>query len=504
MKKMKITEAQAKILKEMGKKKVLKVTQEQYNRIVESEQVNELEFVDTGVNDLLIAIEGGNYVLINKDDKRIESIISPIEYIQSKEQLCAKAMDNFNELFEGKRMEEARFSGSDSKIIAPLASCDINLGEEAPSTADVIDRNFKKELSKDTTASMKKFNIKEVYEEFVNEVYGLNESEGKHNKLISLMEAAGMISNNRIKKEAFCGEKETVMEAISAGLTEVCNGGSAYRAMETIEEVIKSREDIIQSLKNQLPTTPKKTGKSKEELMAAIAKKRAESQAITAQKEKEREDAIRAMAQRENAGEEEVEETTSAAGGSSGAFVGKLFAEELKALAESMEADNLASAIIDAMGEIDEDMHYRDFAIAVASILVNEYGSHNYEGFMEVLKKHLGEEAIEETTTTMTAGNYQYDANAFKAGGDVDMTGKDNELREDSHDTTQWKGGSFVKVKDNCKEYPYCNQGADAIETSKTKDAVISNDHIIQEVAEKTGKTIEEVKSIIEKHNNKK
>ena len=30
-----------------------------------------------------------------------------------------------------------------------------------------------------------------------------------------------------------------------------------------------------------------------------------------------------------------------------------------------------------------------------------------------------------------------------------------------------FKGGEFVKVKDKCKEFPYCNEGPDAIETKK-------------------------------------
>ncbi len=69
--------------------------------------------------------------------------------------------------------------------------------------------------------------------------------------------------------------------------------------------------------------------------------------------------------------------------------------------------------------------------------------------------------------------------------------------KEDSHSETQWKGGSFVKVKDKCHEFPYCDEGPGAIELKKTKRAVISNDHIIQEVADKTGRSVEEVNKII-------
>jgi len=40
--------------------------------------------------------------------------------------------------------------------------------------------------------------------------------------------------------------------------------------------------------------------------------------------------------------------------------------------------------------EIDDSMSYKDFADAVASILIDEYGNHNYTPFMEVLHARLG------------------------------------------------------------------------------------------------------------------
>ena len=75
--------------------------------------------------------------------------------------------------------------------------------------------------------------------------------------------------------------------------------------------------------------------------------------------------------------------------------------------------------------------------------------------------------------------------------------GEGHTIKEDSHSETQWKGGSFVKVKDKCHEFPYCDEGPGAIELKKTKRAVISNDHLIQEVADKTGRSVEEVNKII-------
>tara|TARA_B110000858_G_scaffold160492_1_gene184575 strand:- start:299 stop:925 length:627 start_codon:yes stop_codon:yes gene_type:complete len=54
------------------------------------------------------------------------------------------------------------------------------------------------------------------------------------------------------------------------------------------------------------------------------------------------------------------------------------------------KSQQLAIAMNNAMVEIDDSMSYKDFAEAVASILINEYGSHNFGPFMEVLHTKLG------------------------------------------------------------------------------------------------------------------
>ena len=43
-----------------------------------------------------------------------------------------------------------------------------------------------------------------------------------------------------------------------------------------------------------------------------------------------------------------------------------------------------------AITGVDESLSYSDFAKAVATILKNEYGVHNYDKFMEVLHSELG------------------------------------------------------------------------------------------------------------------
>lgn len=53
-------------------------------------------------------------------------------------------------------------------------------------------------------------------------------------------------------------------------------------------------------------------------------------------------------------------------------------------------AQAAAKAMNDAIETVDENLSYKDFALAVAAILKDEYGSHNFAPFMEVLHAELG------------------------------------------------------------------------------------------------------------------
>jgi len=67
-------------------------------------------------------------------------------------------------------------------------------------------------------------------------------------------------------------------------------------------------------------------------------------------------------------------------------------------LTESV-ADQVAKAIDAAIESVDESLSYKDFAIAVATILKDEYGSQNFNPFMEVLHAELGmNESLNEET----------------------------------------------------------------------------------------------------------
>ena len=56
---------------------------------------------------------------------------------------------------------------------------------------------------------------------------------------------------------------------------------------------------------------------------------------------------------------------------------------------ESKESDSLSKDMLSSIEKIDDNMSYTDFALAVAKILKEQYGKHNYEKFMKVLHKEI-------------------------------------------------------------------------------------------------------------------
>lgn len=58
-------------------------------------------------------------------------------------------------------------------------------------------------------------------------------------------------------------------------------------------------------------------------------------------------------------------------------------------LTESKKSSKLAKRIDAEMGKIDESYPVDEFARAVAEVLSEEFGSHNYDEFMKVLEENL-------------------------------------------------------------------------------------------------------------------
>jgi hypothetical protein len=115
---------------------------------------------------------------------------------------------------------------------------------------------------------------------------------------------------------------------------------------------------------------------------------------------------------------------------------------------------------------------------------------------------------VGEASTVASAGNFQYDT----PGGltmDLKSHGKTK-----AEKTPQWAGGSFVKQPECSKlnnnksaENGGCNQGASSLKTIKTKGSVnapsLGESDIYEAIAKKTGKSIDEVKRIINSKNKK-
>ena len=92
----------------------------------------------------------------------------------------------------------------------------------------------------------------ELFREFVNELYGMNEegSECKYEKLTKVMEAAGLIEGGKLVKEKFGKDAKRVKEIVSKGLTRLEECGSVYEAVQMMEEM--TSDEIKASFKQQL------------------------------------------------------------------------------------------------------------------------------------------------------------------------------------------------------------------------------------------------------------
>jgi hypothetical protein len=135
-------------------------------------------------------------------------------------------------------------------------------------------------------------------------------------------------------------------------------------------------------------------------------------------------------------------------------------------------------------------------------------------------RDRLPSEELDETTDWAgvggDSGTFAYDAPAgdgddfWTAGNKLNKKITKGKLEENAKTDTQWPKGAFVKMPacsklDNNKEAQNggCNQGADAgIGFETSKDSVISNEALYYEVAKKTGRSVNEVESIIKGYNN--
>lgn len=95
-----------------------------------------------------------------------------------------------------------------------------------------------------------------LWESFINELYGINESSEKvYESLIKIMEACGYVENKKLSKAKFGGDKKMAKDVILGGLQTLDETGSPFMAMEAMEdEFERTRQHIKQQL-IQIPKT---------------------------------------------------------------------------------------------------------------------------------------------------------------------------------------------------------------------------------------------------------
>ena len=118
------------------------------------------------------------------------------------------------------------------------------------------------------------------------------------------------------------------------------------------------------------------------------------------------------------------------------------------------KADLAAKAIDQAIAGVDESLGYSDFAKAVATILKDEYGAHNFNPFMEVLHAELG---INEEISDYEMVVYKVEgvtAEPYEGGPDepfemevkLDASLSDDEVKDAIRDAARREQGKLYKL----------------------------------------------------------
>lgn len=166
-----------------------------------------------------------------------------------------------------------------------------------------------------------------------------------------------------------------------------------------------------------------------------------------------------------------------------------------------------------AMDHLWEDpTYYTKLKKIEAKEMTGGDSSGSFEGptFGQVIKKkHITkihnmteqEQDIDEVTDASSSGSYDVPLfggtkgrkNPLSIGG-PDTIYKGRAVKDKNFPKWGGPGGKFVKIKDKCKKYPYCNQGdmsaLELLETEEVKDA-------IQQTAKKYGLPISEVEKLV-------
>lgn len=103
--------------------------------------------------------------------------------------------------------------------------------------------------------------------------------------------------------------------------------------------------------------------------------------------------------------------------------------------------------------------------------------------------RRIEEAKVEATEATTTASTGAYSTPAFVAKGSKNWRGGKKPI---------YKGGSFVQVKKKCLTFPYCNQGAGAVDYPKK----LKESQALKNASKRLGLSEEVVLNILNKLNN--
>ena len=124
------------------------------------------------------------------------------------------------------------------------------------------------------------------------------------------------------------------------------------------------------------------------------------------------------------------------------------------------QVSQVAKAIDNAISSVDDSLSYKVLASAVAKILKDEYGSHNFGPFMEVLKGELSmEESLNEASKTDFSDEFKekFDVKAFVDDNKVEIIQRgdiDDDVFEEMIKFIEDKGYT-VDRKQSEKTYDY-------------------------------------------------
>lgn len=359
---------------------------------------------------------------------------------------------------------------------------------------------------------------KDLFREFVEELYSVNESDEprRYDELFKVMEVAGLLENNKLRKDKFEGDKNKVKEVITKGLNVMEECGNAYKAVGVMMEGMGMNEmhgEDDETFINKKTTELIKSGKSQEEA-ERIAKALNDRRKITGvhshefggskykkeitPSEKEatsNDDKQLELPFNESSLYEEVEnkryegEEILAILGDMPDTVKDAYQNTIKlnvpsfsmisdtqSLRSKEDVKNYIRIFQTKFGAtpIFIDITKTDNIFNAKIKLKDEAKDKGYQGDekeREELK--LRGFGLKETDTinemdSVSVGNMQYDSPAFPASDFFGNKGKEGKAKvKKTQPSKTYPEAKFVKIKEKCKTFPYCNQGPEAIEIEK-------------------------------------